>query len=303
VPKSQELAVTHPTDREIVRKMSDVIAKSPLDIKRGEAVFLDRHGAAFGRQKYERLVRWYKLGIYGAMIGGAALFISGGWLAGGALYLAGAAPVWLASYRGSAKLMAIDVLARQGHLEEAQRRLDAVPSLRRRSPVYYGLIAGNLASHRGDYAAALTFWREAFPRAQGITREWLNLSIAKALLLSGKLEEARRTFDAVTFPPAADDTLTGMTLTRVMFALHDPKATPSVDELHDWARNALAYSHTGVELAALGWAFERAGEHDMAQLLASEAPERMHYPYLATWWPALQQWLDGRTAKPDPDPT
>ena len=83
-----------------------------------------------------------------------------------------------------------------------------------------------------------------------------------------------------------------------MFVLCDPSAErPSEGDLHDCARRALEYSHTGVELAALGWAFERSGDEDMACFLANEAVERMHYPYLATWWPALQQWLDGRNSK------
>ncbi len=194
--------------------------------------------------------------------------------------------------------MGIDVVIRQGHLDEAQRRFDAVPHLRRRSPAAYCMLAGNLASHRGNYASALTWWREAFPRTNGLAREILKMSITKALLLDGKLVEAQRSWDDTKLPPGADAVLTGQDLVKVMFALHDPRAQLTVDELHDLARNALEYSHTGVDLAAIGLAFERAGDEDMAQWLATEALERMHYPYLATWWPALQQWLDGRTGTP-----
>jgi hypothetical protein len=158
-------------------------------------------------------------------------------------------------------------------------------------------VAGNLASHRGEYETAIKWWREAFARDKGLSRELLKVAIARALILSGRMVEATRENDSIRFPSDADDVLTGQVLTRIMFALHDDRATLSTDELHDLARRALEYSHTGVELAALGWAFERAGDADMAELLAGEAPERMHYPYLATWWPALQQWLDGRSRR------
>jgi len=85
-----------------------------------------------------------------------------------------------------------------------------------------------------------------------------------------------------------------------MFVLFDSSAKPaSSEELHEWARQALEYSHTGIDLAAIGWAFERTGDDDMARFLATEALDRMHYPYLATWWPALQQWLDGHSSKPE----
>lgn len=295
--KSEEL-VTGKSNEAIVRRYSDVIAKSPLDIKRGEMVFLDKHGAAMGRGRFSRLVGLWRFGMLGTMIGGAGLALTGAWLPGAALYITGAMPLIIARYRGSPALMAIDVIIRQGHLDEAQRRFDAVPHLRRRSPAAYGMIAGNLASHRGDYAGALKWWREAFPRTNGLAREILKMSITKALLLDDKLVEAQRSRDDTKLPPDADAVLTSQVLERVMFALHDPRAQLSVEALHDLARSALEYSHTGVDLAAIGLAFERAGEDDMAQWLATEAIERMHYPYLATWWPALQQWLDARTKPP-----
>ncbi len=297
---SKELEVQLPTDRAIVRRYSESIARSPMDIKRGEAVFLDRRGAAIGRPRFARLVFAFQVGSLGALIGGGALAISGAWLSGSLLYFTGLAPTLFTRYRGTGKLMAIGVLSRQGHLDEAQRRLDAVPGLRRRNAAAYGGLAGTLASHRGDYATALTWWRQAFPRSKGLNRELLRLAIVQALLLSERTEDAQREFDAVAFPPGADEALTGVSLTKAMFVLCDPAtAMPPAEDLHDRARRALAYSHTGIELAALGWIFERSGDAEMASFLATEAVDRMHYPYLATWWPALQQWLDGHAPKPE----
>ncbi|HEY5921186.1 MAG TPA: hypothetical protein VIV11_05925 [Kofleriaceae bacterium] len=296
----KEIAKQVPSDNAILRRYSDAIAKSPFDIKRGEAVLIDRHGIALGRGRVKRIVTAWRIGIYGALIGSAVLVLSGSLLPGVLLYLVGITPTLRASYRGTGRLMAIDVIVRQGHLEEGQRRFDEVPHLRRRSPVIYCWIAGNLASHRGDYAGAIKWWREGLPRADGIIAEVMKLSVIKALALSGQIKEALLSFDAVKLPPEADPLFTGQILARVILGLHEPETMPPPDELHDLARTALAYSHTGVELAAIGWAFERSGEDDMARLLASEAVERMHYPYLATWWPALQQWLDGRNTTPDP---
>ena len=302
--KSKELATQIPSDKAIVRRYSESIARSPKDIKRGEGVLVDRRGVAVGRPRFARIVSAWRIGIYAALIGGGVLVVSGAWLSGSLLYLTGLMPTLVGKYRGTGKLMAIDVIVRQGHLDEGQRRFDAVPELRHRNPVRYCWLAGNLASHRGDYATALKWWREAVPRSNGLSREMLKLNITQARLLSGHTAEARREFEAVTFPSDSDEVLTGQSLTRVLFVLCDSSTgLPSDDELHEWARRALEYSHTGVELAAIGWAFERSGDEDMARFLATEATDRMHYPYLATWWPALQQWLDGHTSKLDaPEP-
>lgn len=296
--KSQDLSTPAPSEQAIVRQYKSLIARSPTDIKPGEVILLDRRGVAVSRARFSRLVLLLRTGIYGALIGGAVLMFSGASTVGGLLYLAGAIPLVRGWYRGGTKLMAIEVLIRRGNLEEAQRRFDAVPELRRRDRAAYCSVAGNLASHRGDYATALTWWREAFPQSKGLQRNSLRLSIVRALLLSGDAKNARRMFDEAQLPSEADEVIMSVTLTRVMFALLDAASAPPADEeLHDWARQILAYSHTGVELAALGWLFERRGDEDMARFLAMEAPERMHYRYLATWWPALQAWLDGHTTK------
>ena len=302
--ESKELVAQVPSDRDIVRRYRETVAISPKHIQPGEAVMVDRHGVAHGRPRFVRLVTAMKLGIYGAIAGGAVLAVAGFWIPGALLYLAGSMPIMVSNYRGGAKLMAVDVLVRQGNLEEGQRRFDAAPELRRRNPAAYFWIAGSLASHRGDYSTAIQWWREGLPRSKGVFRERFKLSIAKALLLSGRVREARLEYESVKLPPAADEMLTSKTLARVMFALCDSSSEPpSEDELHDWARRALEYSHTGVELAAIGWAFDRSGDEDMARFLAAEAVERMHYPYLATWWPALQQWLDAHTTKRElPEP-
>jgi hypothetical protein len=295
---SKEIAAQDaPSTNAIVRRYGESIARSPKDIKRGEGVFLDRHGQPLARRGFRRIVSVWRVGIYGALIGGAALAFTGAWAAGAVLYLTGLMPILVFRYRGARELLAIDVLVRRGQLDEGQRRFDRVPQLRRRNPVAYCATAGSLASHRGDYATALTWWREALVSAKGLQRQLLKLSIVKALLLVGNTEEARREFEAVKFPTESDEVLTGQSLTQIMFVLCDSSSRPvSDDELHDRARRALEYSHTGVELAAIGWAFDRRGDNETAHWLAGEAVERMHYPYLATWWPALQQWLDGHAS-------
>jgi hypothetical protein len=230
------------------------------------------------------------------VIAGALFALSGFWVTGALLYFGGVAPLLHSKYRGTGTLMAIETLARQGHLDEAQRRLDEASAVRRRNPVRYAIVAGNLASHRGDHVAALRWWREALPRMkQGIARELVKSYTVSALARSGDLVEARRVFADVKLPPQSDEILTGKILGELVIALH-ANELPSLELLHEWARRVLAYSHTGVELAALGWAFDRHGVDDMATFLATEAPDRMHYPYLAAWWPELQAWLDARIA-------
>ncbi len=262
----------------------------------GEVTLIDRHGVAIGRKKFGRYVTAYRAAIYGGLIAGMVLALSGMWLSGALLYSAAAAlPYWLRR-KGTGELLAIELLARQGELEEAQRRLDAAEQVRRRNPARYARTAGSLASHRGEHAAALGFWRQAMPATKGIEREMLKVSMTQALARNGEIKEARLMSETIEFPPATDPVISGQSLTPIVLALHDPDASalPDVEQLHEWTRRALAYSHTGVELAALGWAFDRRGEGEMAEFCAREAGERMHYKHLATWWPELQQWLDQR---------
>jgi hypothetical protein len=282
-----------PTDKAVARRYKELIATSPKSMQPGQGVMLDKHGVGVGRARYGRIIGAWRIGIFATMIGAGALMATGAWIPGSILYFAGLTPALLAKYRGTSKLMAIDVIIRNGHLDAAQRRLDIVPELRRRNPVLYCTIAGNLASHRGDHAAAVTWWREAFPRSKGLRRELFKIRITGDLLLAGRIEEARREYDSIVFPPEADLVLTRQILTRAMFMLLDPSARPaSSEELHESTRLALEYNHTGVDVAALGWCFERIGDDDMARFLASEALDRMHYPFAATWWPALRRWTD-----------
>lgn len=293
--ETKALATEVPSNQDVLRSLPEAFAQSPKDIKPGQAIALTNDGVAYGRSKVSRSVMLWRGGIYAALIGAPLLLIAGATLPGVVLYAASAIPFLQARYYQTGSLLAIDVIIRQGSLDEAQKRFDTLAHLRRRNPVPYCFIAGNLASHRGNYAEAIKWWREAFPRAKGITRPMLTTSITKALILSEQLVEAQRVAGSVPYPAEADPVLTTALLERVMFALHDPRATLSIDELHELTRQCLEYSHTGVELAAIGWAFERTGEAEMAQFCATEAVDRMHYRYLATWWPALQQWLDEHT--------
>lgn len=287
------------TDREVLREVTESLARSPMDVRPGEAVLLDRRGAAVGRQRYARLVAAWTVALNGAALVGAGLMMTGVLLPGSLLVIGGVAPSLLGKYRGVHALMATELAVRQGRLEDGQRQLHALPALRRRNPGAYCFLAGQMASHRGDHASALTWWREAAPRMKGFERERLKLSIAMALMLSGQVAEARRELDSVSLPPQVDEVLVGWSLARTMLALCDPAAArPTDDALHASARRALEYTHSDTELAAIGWLFDRSGDPDMARFLAGEARDRMRYPYLATWWPALHQWLHDQAPQP-----
>ena len=295
---SKQLPNGTETDQEILRRtISQSLARSPTQVERGQVVVLDKRGVAVKRSRTTHILKLVGWGLLAGQIAGPLMCLGGMWLAGAAVYLGTLSVILHAKYRGDAALIAVETLAREGNLDEAQRRFDLVPELRRRNPSAYCMLAGILASHRGEYEAAITWWREALGHAKGLRAERLKISITKALLLLDRPREARLVFETVALPLEADEVLTTMLLVRVMFVLYDPSPTTTNDELHAWARRALEYSHTGVELAAIGWAFERNGDEDMASFLASEAGERMHYRYLATWWPALQQWLDDRPPK------
>jgi tetratricopeptide (TPR) repeat protein len=291
----KELPAGTESDQAIVRRTTTKsLARSAKDIQRDQVVVLDDRGVAMERSTTTRWIKLFTFGFLGAQIAGPLLCLAGAWLSGSLLYFGSLAFLLQSKYRGGGTLMAVETLIREGHLDEAQKRFDAVPELRRRNRLYYCWLAGNLASSRGNYEPAITWWREALGKAKGLPAERLKLSITKALLLLGRVKEARLQFETVTLPLEADEVLTSMTLARVMRVLCDPDLPPAEDDLHDWARKSLEYSHTGVELAAIGWAFDKLGDQDMATFLATEAKERMHFRYLATWWPALQQWLEAR---------
>ncbi|HEY4059127.1 MAG TPA: hypothetical protein VGM39_21070 [Kofleriaceae bacterium] len=286
----------------LLRQLSSSIAVSPKDIQRGQFALLDRQGRAVGRQWFKRRVAAYRIVNFAAILGSAALFVGGFPIVGGALYFAVIGRALRIRWRGGSKLLAVDMLVRAGNLDEAQRDLDKLGDLRRRNPSYYCRLAGRIASSRGDHAKALEWWQAATPHVKGLELALVKLSMTGSLILSGRLKEAHAMRDGAVFPEAADELLTGQSLVRVMFTLCDPSTKPMTDEeLHEAARRALEYSHTGTEVAAIGWAFARAGDHEMAQWLASEAQERMHSRYLATSWPELHAWLESKATTTSSD--
>lgn len=278
-----------PTDRALVQV---ALARTPTDIRKGEHVLLDKRGTVVGRRRFKRAVGVWGVLIWGALLSGGGLYIAGFKLVGALVYLAGTSPsLYFNNYRGGARFRRIETLARLGHLEEAQRRLDDIKHLHRRNPVRFETIAGHLASHRGEHAEALRWWRQARDRMKpGLQLELLNVASVSALALSGDDTEARRLRANLQLPSGADQVLCGVILTDLVIALTSERL-PSVEQLHDWASIVLAYSHTAIEVAAIGWAFEKHGDAGMARFMATEAPDRVHYAYLKTWWPALDEWL------------
>lgn len=289
-----------PSDIALVRRLPDQVASSVKDIRRGEMIFLDQKGATMDRKRFKRAVLGWKVVLYGGVSAAVALFIAGWGVLGASLYLAAASPFLYAGYRGSRRFLAISVLVRDGHLEEAQRRLDDAPSLRWRNRVGHAHASASLASHRGDYATAIGWWRKALVASKpGGDREIIRGSIARALALNGQLAEARLMHAEQRLPPDADPIFSGAIDTALVIGLcsHDPADLPPTETLHEWASLALSYSHTGPLLAMIGWAFDRLGDEEMADFLAGEVPDRLHYRHLKTWWPALQAWIDDRLAR------
>lgn len=287
-----ELAKTPSSDRAILRRYGDSIARSPMAIGPGEAVLIGRAGKLFGRVGFRRRLLLWKVGVNGALLGGAGLMLAGATLPGLGLYLAGLTPTFLVRYRGTRTVLVIELLVRQGKLDEAQQRFAAAPELRRRNPAAHHRITGTLAAARGERAQALASWRQALPLCRGLQAELIRLQITRTLLQTGQAEAARREFGNLRLPPDIDEFVYGIALTRAMFVLLDPaSASTPVEELHDWARAALAYSHTGTTLGVLGMVFARIGDDEMARFLAAEAVARAHDPYLAVTWPELHAWL------------
>ena len=296
-----------PSDGAIMRRLPDAVAVSARNIRDGEIVFIDEKGTAMDRRRFKRSVRGWRAFLFTGATAAAVLAFSGLPIAGAMLYLGVASPFLFHQYRGSRRLLAVAKLARDGQLAEAQRRLDDAPSLRWRNQAGHASVAGSLASHRGDHEAAIRWWRQALawtrsPAAREMTRN----SLATALALHGELAEARAVRAGRQPLPAADPIFTGAIQTDLVIGLRstDPADLPSTETLHEWASLHLSYRHTGPQVAMLAWSFERHGDEEMADFLAGEAPARMQYHYLKTWWPALQSWLDARVArlpKADPD--
>ena len=71
-----------PSNEAIVRRFAEAIAKSPMDIKPGEAVVLDRRGVPLGRRRFKRLVWAWQFGMIGSAIAGGVLVFSGALLPG-----------------------------------------------------------------------------------------------------------------------------------------------------------------------------------------------------------------------------
>jgi hypothetical protein len=272
------------------------MAESPYRIGRGQFMPVDARGVPYGRSRYVRRARLYKLAVYVALAGVIVLIMADHFVPGLVLYTVVAAPILYSQYCGTAPLFEIEMLAWRGQLDEARRRFAGAGMYRTRNPAMYGWVEGVLAAHRGEHEHALLAWRSVLPRAGSMRRAAIRQAIAKSLAIQGKHVEAERELDGIALPEGADEILFGSLLARLVVIAANPAAKARSEQLHDWMRQLLEYNHTGVELACIAMIAERQGDTETTELAASEARERMHYPYVPTWWPAMQAWLDDHAA-------
>ena len=227
-------------------------------------------------------------------------------LAGYALY--GVAGLSIAAVLGALVSWRLRLNAKRGEgvraiaafdLDAAERIFSAIQKRRllpRRWRAHTYDWLAQCAMLRGDAALALERTREALRRRgsrPGLYNTLARMREVNCLVRLGRLEEARTCFDALGPEPAGEVPALARYTCELFLAFAEGRHTLSDETLHERAQFALGVTLSTPLLTGLAWAFERLGDEDMAELLASEARDRAT-PGFAKALPELAEWLDAR---------
>jgi hypothetical protein len=123
---------------------------------------------------------------------------------------------------------------------------------------------------------------------------------ASVLFELGLRDEAQRAFEvAMQAPDGEFYAMMKRELEHVRaFSIDRPEELGTDDELHDRARAALRYNHTGTSVALLAWAYERRGDAEMCEHLLREVTPRCDHGTegIALAHPRVWAWLGPKLA-------
>lgn len=183
-----------------------------------------------------------------------------------------------------------------GRRAEALAELDRLP--RRMPPAVRAVVMHQRAciawlDGRHDDAIALFDRRLAGPQRGDDVDVWLSkLALASVLVIAGKLERARALRGEVDAAPQSDlfDLWRMYVDLRLAFREGDVAALADAD-LYEWSKLVLSTNLFGGSAALLAWAFDGAGDRDMARHMLRESISRLPGNNTTSSDPELHAWI------------
>jgi tetratricopeptide (TPR) repeat protein len=282
-------------------------AKDFASARPGEIVAHDCKGRFLSQARINRAKRTG--GLIGAAAGVTVVVASAG--AGGlaTMFVAGIGLLVLGQVvrvrlRKYAALRKINALLMAGDRDGARAVLDTI-SARAPRPFEASRLAmeASLAYTFGDHRGAIERCERVIamlpePRFQ-VLREACHVSCAGAHAEMGDVARAREhrsKLDASRPRESLEKLWIIAVDAHIAFAADSPGDLPDDVTLHEWARLALEFHHSGGALVGLAWAFDRRGDAEMAELLLDAATDRSDASYFAEAYPRLEAWRRQRSA-------
>lgn len=263
------------------------LASSLKDAKAGQMVVLGRDGDVLSpRGRFVAGLRQATpVALAAGIAGGIATAVTGASLAP-ALLTVGAATAGYALWNRARWKPYRRVLA----LVNAHRYADAkallssiLESPPRGGRVFLLLELARITKRVGETQAALTHYQtvsaitERSGKPARRTYYWLaRCGVGACLAVLDRPAEAAAIRAELSDAPSGDFFTTWRRYLTMRIAFSRREWSGGADaELYDWAKDALATNLLGTSLALLVWAFEQAGDEDMARHLLSETPSRL----------------------------
>ena len=192
-------------------------------------------------------------------------------------------------------------LIRAQRFDEAEQAIGALERSSWRGRGIAAFYRAMLAHRRGDLEGAVAAARRCeqiltAPDKRTYYVYWTNAFVLASLLYElGRLDEAGPVLERAQRAPDGEiyRSMKRALEAQRAFATGRHEELGTDDDLHDRAREALRYNHTGFTIALLAWAYDQRGDAEMCAHLAGEvasrcpdggveAMERLH-PRVWTW--------------------
>lgn len=288
-----------------------LLASSLQSAQIGELLVLDRDGSVIDPKSRRRRVA----GSWGIWIGlSTALAIAWGLLFN-SIFLGGLLGAWMFALpfwrrREFSRIRRAVALVAAGERDRARVALDQV--LASDPPRVFLptllFLRSKVEWQSGHFEQALERYTSTMDRLRGQRKAhdkvmyWAcAFDRVQLLAVMGRLEQARTAREDLEQAPTGDYFRMERMFCDLMIAFHSDslEELPALDVLYDWAKEVLLTSQFGVAVVLLAWVFDRHGEHDMADHLLAEAPERLQATFFAEAVPEVHAWMVARNRQAD----
>jgi tetratricopeptide (TPR) repeat protein len=296
VSPGREVVALVPPKRDIPRMQ---LARSLDEAGPRTFVYVDSKGRVRSPTLYKTVQAVGYSALFAIVLGGTALYTS---MFGPAGALVGVifALVAVRSMMLTRQINQAALLSSHDHLDDAEfvlRRLVRKRFLARRLRALAHHNLGAVATRRGDHAEALSELRKAVVLYQASWRKSPHLRSCQygeviALCNLGRVDEANQRLLSLPREPQGDYLLVKHWTTQLYVDFCRKETRLPETDLWERAQRALRITASSALLTLCSWAYQQAGDRDMAWHLLRESYDRLDGVPLSRTMPPLWRWME-----------